>query len=97
VSDLPSFAVPEYPVRRPTLVGEEMEGLDEIIYVDSDSGSSISLNTVGAAVLELCDGHHALSDIVAIILETIGGNEEQVSRDVRDILQEFAAYGLFEE
>lgn len=96
MSELPSFAAPEYPVRRPTLVGEEMEGLDEIIYVDNDSGTSVSLNTMGAAILELCDGHHALDDIVTIILETVGGEEDQVRRDVGAILQEFAAYGLFE-
>jgi len=79
------------------LIGEELQGMDEFIFVDTASGTNVSLNTIGATILELCDGQHTADDITSLIVETTGGAPEQVAADVRDILQEFAAYGLFEE
>ena len=91
------FPVPEHPRARPTWIGEELEGLDEIIYVDTESGASISVNTIGAAILDLCDGEHNADQIATIIADTLQAEPFQVLQDTQNILEEFAAYGLFEE
>jgi len=88
-------SVPEHPVKRPTLIGEELEGMDEVVYVDTESGINVSLNVIGATILELCDGEHSIENITDLVLENLSGEREQVSKDIRHILMEFAAYGLF--
>ena len=92
-----NISVPEYPVKRPTLVGEELEGMDEIVYVDTDNGTNVSLNVIGATILELCDGEHTADAIVDIVLESLPGDRNQVKKDIDQILTEYAAYGLFTE
>ncbi|MFQ5518792.1 MAG: PqqD family protein, partial [Mariprofundus sp.] len=87
--------VPEYRVKRPTLIGEELEGMDEVVYVDTDNGNNVSLNVIGATILELCDGKHTAEDITGLILESLPGEHDQVRKDVDHILMEYAAYGLF--
>lgn len=94
---LETFPVPEFPQKRPSLIGEEVKGTDELVFVDNESGLNIALNAVAASVLELCDGRHSAADITALIVETTNGDADQVASDIRDILQEFAAYGLFQE
>ena len=90
-----NISVPEYPTKRPTLIGEELEGMDEIVYVDTDNGTNVSLNVIGATILELCDGHHTANDIIEIVLDSLAGDREQVKKDIDQILVEYAAYGLF--
>lgn len=88
-------SIPEHPIKRPTLVGEELEGMDEVVYVDTETGTNVSLNVVGATILELCDGQHSISDITDLVLESLPGDREQVEKDIRHILMEYAAYDLF--
>jgi len=92
-----TFSIPEYPSKRPSLIGEELEGMDETIYVDAENGSHVSVNTIGAAILELCDGSHTVEQIIAIIIESVDGNPERIRKDTHNILLEFAAYGVFIE
>jgi hypothetical protein len=89
------ISVPEYPLKRPTLVGEELEGMDEIVYVDTDNGTNVSLNLIGATILELCDGSHSENDIIDLVLESLSGDRKQVQKDIHHILMEYVAYGLF--
>lgn len=92
-----AFSVPERPVKRQSLMVEEMQGEGDFVFVDNETGTSISLNTVGATILELCDGSHSEASIAQLVAESTGGDSEQVASDVHEILLEFAAYGLFEE
>jgi len=95
VTEQLNISVPEYPIKRPTLIGEELEGMDEIVYVDTDNGTNISLNVIGATILELCDGDHSADRIAEIVLESFSGDRQQVKKDIDQILMEYAAYGLF--
>ncbi|MES0371041.1 MAG: PqqD family protein [Mariprofundaceae bacterium] len=90
-----NLSAPEQPIKRPTLVGEELEGMDEVVYVDTENGTNVSLNVLGATILELCDGDHTIDSITDLILETLPGDREQVKKDVHHMLIEFTAYGLF--
>ena len=90
-----NITVPTHPIKRPSLVGEELEGMDEVVYVDTENGTNVSLNILGATILELCDGSHTEKDIVHLILENLSGDAELVAKDVQQILMEYAAYGLF--
>ncbi|MDX8395498.1 MAG: PqqD family protein [Mariprofundaceae bacterium] len=91
------FSIPEYPVKRPSLIGEELMGMDETIYVDAESGTNVSVNVIGAAILELCDGSHTPEQIAAVISESVQGDAEKINNDTHRILLEFATYGLFTE
>ncbi|PJC70499.1 MAG: hypothetical protein CO017_05085, partial [Zetaproteobacteria bacterium CG_4_8_14_3_um_filter_59_5] len=59
--------LPEHPEKIANLSSEELEGLDEVIYVRPDTGASFSLNLTAAAVLDLCDGKRSRTDIAGII------------------------------
>jgi len=89
--------VPLRPKKKASLIAEELEGMDEVIFVDTEDGSNFSLNTMASAILEMCDGEHTADDIVRLICETFHGDMERISKDTHAILTEFAAYGLFAE
>jgi len=97
LKNLLDVEVPERPRKKPELTGEELEGMNEVIYVDAESGSNYSLNIVAATILELCDGTRTSADIAAIILDNMEADAERVQADTRAILEEFAAYGLIGE
>jgi len=92
-----TFTIPEYPSKRPSLIGEELTGMDETIYVDAESGNHVSVNMIGAAILELCDGTHTADQITDIIIESVTGDADQIRKDTLNILLEFSAYGVFIE
>jgi len=96
MSNTPEFTVPDYPRKRQGLVREEMEGVDEVIFVDNVSGSNFAMNRMAAIVLEMCDGDHTPAAIAGIIAESLAANPEQVSADTQAILTEFSAYGLID-
>ncbi len=82
------------PVRIEGLVSEELEGLDEIIYVDAESGASFSLNPTAAAILDLCNGQRSRDDLAAVLHDTVHVGMQQAKADVEAILAEFAENGL---
>ncbi|MDX8397064.1 MAG: PqqD family protein [Mariprofundaceae bacterium] len=92
-----TFQIPEYPTKRDSLIGEELEGMDETIFIDIESGTNVSLNVIGASILELCDGSHTAEQITQIIIESTSAEPAQARKDTHNILLEFAAYGLFIE
>ncbi|MDQ6972252.1 MAG: PqqD family protein [Mariprofundaceae bacterium] len=89
---------PEFPEKIPGLIGEELEGLDEMIYVRSEDGASFSLNMTASAVLEMCDGKLSRADIVqrlgSILPEGQAPAPAQLSADVDAILADFVENGL---
>jgi hypothetical protein len=94
LNNLLDVEVPERPRKKPELTGEELDGMNEVIYVDAETGSNYSLNLVAATILELCDGTRTSADIAAIILDNMQADAGRVQGDTQAILEEFAAYGL---
>jgi len=82
------------PLKIEGLVSEELEGLDEIIYVNAESGSSFSLNPTAAAVLDLCNGQRSHDDLATVLHDTMHVGMRQAMADVEAILAEFAGNGL---
>lgn len=85
------------PCKTPGLESEELEGLDEVVYVRTEDGSSFSLNLTAAAVLELCDGHRTPEQIASLIADWSGEEPAGIQHDISAILAEFAEYGLITE
>jgi len=94
MDDILNISVPEKPIKRDGLACEEMEGMDEVIFVDSETGSNFSVNLVAAAVLDLCDGNHTAEDIAGFLAETMNADRQRALIDTQAILSEFVAYGV---
>ncbi len=88
------MSIPVKPLKVETLISEELEGLDEIVYVDTANDSSVSLNMTAVAVLDLCDGKRSPEDIAAVICDVSEAEKPQVMEDVRGILEQFTELGL---
>jgi Coenzyme PQQ synthesis protein D (PqqD) len=90
--------LPDYPERLAGLYSEELEGLDEVIYVRPEDGASFSLNLTAASVLELCDGRHSRDEIARQLADALpAGSAPEVTEigaDVDAILNSFAEHGL---
>jgi len=62
---------------------------DEAAVEDSRQGLVHIVNHVGARVLEVADGH-SLAEIADSIVEMYSADLEQVLKDVRKVLEDFA-------
>ncbi len=82
------------PLKLRGLVSEELEGLDEIIYANAESGATFSLNPTAAAILDLCDGERSHDDLASILHETTHVDLQRAKDDVATILAEFAENSL---
>jgi len=82
------------PLKIEGLISEELEGLNEIIYVNPESGSSFSLNLTAAAILDLCNGQRSHDDLAGVLHDTLHVGRQQAGADVEAILAEFAENGL---
>jgi len=86
--------LPECPEKIEGLLSEELEGLDEVVFVHPEDGASFSLNPTAAAILDLCNGQRSQGDLVAILHDTVNADIEQAGADIESILTEFVEYGL---
>ena len=91
-----SLTLPDYPLRRDTLVFEDLKDTQEVMVTDNTDGSSLSLNFIATGILEACDGQHSIQDMVSMICDTLQVEEDKVQQDVHAILEEFAAFGLLQ-
>jgi len=91
-----SATLPEYPIMLESLVFEDLQDSQEVMVTNNADGSSLSLNLIATTVLELCDGQHNVADMAQIICETLDADFDIVSKDVRAIIEEFAAFGLLQ-
>lgn len=90
-------ALPDYPIRRQSLVFEELKGSQEVIVTDNVDGSSLSLNLIATSILECCDGQHSQNDMLHMICDTLADAEPNIVRqDISDILEEFSIFGLLQ-
>jgi len=86
--------LPEYPEKVEGLLSEELEGLDEVVFVHPEDGASFSLNPTAAAILDLCNGQRSQDELVAILHDTVKADVAEARADMGSILAEFAEYGL---
>jgi len=90
--------LPEFPEKISSLSSEELEGMDEVIYIRPDDGASFSLNLTAAAVLDLCDGTRSRDDIARQLAECLPAGSTPdaatIRSDVDDILHNFVDLGL---
>jgi len=87
-------ALPEFPEKLENVHGEELEGLDEVVYVRPEDGACFSLNITAAAVLELCNGKRSSADIAREIEAALPNGSAQAAADVESIIGTFVEYGL---
>lgn len=76
------------------LQSEELDGMDEVVYVHADGEVACSLNLTASTILDLCDGIHSVEDIVDVICEFLHADRERVRKDTDTIIKEFIEYGL---
>ena len=86
--------IPAKPLKKDALIAEELDEGLEVLYVDTESDASFSLNSTASAILELCDGERSVSDITDVICETVGGDRAQVNKDTQAVLEEFYLHGI---
>ena len=94
MTELLEFEVPEYPIQKENIICEELEGVDEVIFVDEQTGNNYAMNRMAAVIINLCDGEHTVDHIAQIIHETLQGDLDVIRTDTRAVLAEFSAYGL---
>jgi len=92
------MSLPEFPEKISSLSSEELEGLDEVIYVRPEDGASFSLNMTAAAVLDLCDGRRSRDEIARLLGDAlppeIAPKKAKIGADVDAILRTFVDQGL---
>jgi len=97
MSDNLEFQIPEKPIQRPNIICEELEGMDEVIFVDGETGDNFAMNRMAAVILDLCDGQHTADSMSQVIYETLGGDQARIHTDTMAVLAEFSAYGLIHD
>ena len=98
------MSLPENPKKTDGLLAEELEGLDEMIYVRPDNGATFSLNLTAASVLEWCDGSRNPAQIADLLGKTLADalpetqqpDSSRIQQEVNAILADFADKGLIE-
>jgi pyrroloquinoline quinone biosynthesis protein D len=80
------------PVKSDRVLAQEADGTTVLLSLDN--GTYFSLNEVGGAVWDLCDGTRSLHDVVDDLCARYDASEEQVSADVLEIVAELASERL---
>ena len=86
--------VPVLPQKIDGLVCEEIEGENTFFYIHEEKGITITLNAVASAIFDMCDGQTSAEDMAHVISETLDVSQDEVLRDVKDILQELTGFGF---
>ncbi|MCK5691130.1 PqqD family protein [Myxococcota bacterium] len=70
----------------------------EIMLVSDQGGKVVVLNSLGAVVWTLCDGHSELREIITIVTKHFSGvPREQVEGDVENFVVQLRDAGLIRE
>jgi len=83
------------PIKTDRLLQRDID--DELVVVNLADGEAYLLNEVGAAVLDLSDGHTSLSDIAREIAEATGAALPEVLDHVRQFVADLEQRGLLAE
>ncbi len=80
------------PMRSARILAQSVD--DATVLLSLDEGTYFRLNEVGGVVWELCDGGHTVQDVVDAICDLYDAPEDEVRRDVLDLLHELASERL---
>jgi hypothetical protein len=80
------------PFRQENLLTQAAGG--KIVLCTLDSGNYYCLDEVGSRVWELCDGARSIARIATILAEEFDSSEENILRDIIDLLAELANENL---
>ncbi len=83
-----------HPKQKPDLAFEELEGLDEVVVIDHETGNCVSLNITAAAVLELCDGTRDIGEISSVLAESFTIPVTNVREDIDRLLKQLRELNL---
>ena len=70
---------------------------EELIAVDSRTHEAFLLNEMGAAILDFCDGHTDVEEIVIKIVDILGEDKDVVAAAVQSFVRELGEKGLLED
>jgi hypothetical protein len=88
--------MPKFKQHPATLCTEMPDG--EMVVLHTENQNIITLNPVGGAVWELCDGQHQTQDIIKMISESMSNMDfAQVEHDVKTFIDEMIRAGLIME
>jgi hypothetical protein len=84
------------PRPKPGFQAQNLDG--EIILLHPANATLLHLNPTSALVWQLCNGSRSVSEIIAVLSEAYPEARNQISTDVPQIIQQFAAHGaLYKE
>lgn len=81
---------------RSALVDEHTLPDETLLLFDRSSGTSFPLNEVGARIWELCDGSHAVWQIVDRLSLYYDAPKSRIDRDAADFLAALVRHGVLE-
>lgn len=90
VSDEPDYNVWPRLAPKGRLQVDPMTGKPALVYADG----VLLLNPSGAAILNLCDGHRSLSEIVASLSQQYAVASDHLRGEVTDYLRRLEGMGL---
>lgn len=82
------------PVRSSDYMVEELDG--ETVMYSPVVNKSVQLNESSRLIWELCDGHRTVGEIVSVLTEAYPEVTEQVSFEVREMIQQFSDEGIID-
>jgi hypothetical protein len=75
----------------------KQEAAGTVVLLDLDSGQYFSLDGAGSRVWDLCDGRHAVAEIVGMVCGEYDAPAETIERDVLELLNDLADEKLLDE
>jgi len=85
-------SLPKRVIPSPDVLFRELEG--EAVMLDLGSERYFGLDEVGARIWQLLDQHHDVETVVAQVLAEYEVGEEQLRRDLADLIENLVDAGL---
>jgi Coenzyme PQQ synthesis protein D (PqqD) len=87
-----SDIVSRRPMQAPGVSAQTLDG--ETVLLNVITEDYYSLDDVGSRIWELLDGQHTVAEIVATITTEYAADQAEVTKDVRDLLDDLVGEGL---
>src|SRR5580704_18632880 len=73
------------------------KGLQDALLFNMDDGSYYALNEVGNRIWELCDGRHAMAEMVGVLAKEYDAPAEMIETDILEVLEDLRSKNLIVE
>jgi len=83
------------PRRQQQIIAQK--GSDEVLLFNMDDGSYYALNEVGNRIWELCDGRHAMAEMVGVLAKEYDAPAEMIETDILEVLEDLRSKNLIVE